>query len=228
MMKLLLVEDDELLAATVKKELALYGNRVDTAFDGQSGLTMALENDYDVVVLDINLPLLNGFQVCQLLRTDKPHIPVLMLTALESLAHKKEGYGVGADDYLTKPFDPDDLHAHILALYSRFSEVSTTQILRLADLELNGETRQVTRSGQPIELTAREYAMLEYLLLNKNRIISRVNISERIKKRKVGASINMIDVYINYLRRKIDRQFSPKLLYTIIGVGYMLKDPTIP
>ncbi|WP_310590794.1 response regulator transcription factor [Arsenicibacter rosenii] len=228
MMKLLLIEDEDKLSIAVRKGLMQLGYRVDTAYDGQSGLSMALEYDYDVVILDINLPLLSGFQVCQLLRTDKPQIPVLMLTALESLAHKKDGYATGASDYLTKPFLIDELHTRILSLYTRFKEVSTNQTLRIADLELNGHTRQVTRSGQTIDLTAREYAMLEYLLLNKNRIISRVNMYERILKLNVGSSINMIDVYINYLRRKIDKHFSPKLIYTIIGIGYMLKDPTLP
>ncbi|OIN57515.1 DNA-binding response regulator [Arsenicibacter rosenii] len=227
-MKLLLIEDEDKLSIAVRKGLMQLGYRVDTAYDGQSGLSMALEYDYDVVILDINLPLLSGFQVCQLLRTDKPQIPVLMLTALESLAHKKDGYATGASDYLTKPFLIDELHTRILSLYTRFKEVSTNQTLRIADLELNGHTRQVTRSGQTIDLTAREYAMLEYLLLNKNRIISRVNMYERILKLNVGSSINMIDVYINYLRRKIDKHFSPKLIYTIIGIGYMLKDPTLP
>jgi two-component system copper resistance phosphate regulon response regulator CusR len=144
-MKVLIVEDEQELMTFLQRGLREEGYRVDAAFDGQLGLSMALHDDYDVVILDVNLPGLNGFQVCQRLRADKPTVPVLMLTALGGIAHKKEGYG--ADDYLAKPFEFDELLLRLQALYKRFRELGTHRILRVADLELNSSTKQVQRAG---------------------------------------------------------------------------------
>ncbi|MBO0936358.1 response regulator transcription factor [Fibrella sp. HMF5335] len=224
-MKILVIEDEVKLSSFIHRGLSEEGYRVDVAFDGQLGLSMALNDEYDVVILDVNLPLLNGFQVCQRLRTDKPNVPVLMLTALGGIAHKKEGFGAGADDYLVKPFEFDELLLRVQALYKRYREVGTHRILRVADLELNVATKQVYRDGQPLELTAREYALLEYLMLNKGHVVSRVDIAEKVWELNFDTNTNIIDVYINYLRRKIDKGFGTKLIHTVVGMGYVMKEP---
>lgn len=223
-MKLLVIEDELKLSAFIQKGLTEEGHWVDAAFDGQIGLSMALADDYDVVVLDVNLPLLNGFEVCQRLRLDKPQVPVLLLTALGSLAHKKAGYGAGADDYLVKPFEFDELLLRVRALYKRYRELGTYRILRVADLELDSGAKQVQRAGRRIELTAREYALLEYLMLNKGRIVSRVDIAEKVWELNFDTNTNVIDVYINYIRRKVDKDFGSKLIHTVVGMGYMMKE----
>ncbi|CCH03625.1 Transcriptional regulatory protein cusR (plasmid) [Fibrella aestuarina BUZ 2] len=225
-MKLLLVEDEAKLNTFIDRGLTEEGHRVDTAYDGQIGLSMALDGDYDVVILDVNLPILNGFQVCQRLRVEKPNVPVLMLTALGSMTHKKEGYGAGADDYLVKPFEFDELLLRVQALYKRYREVGAHRVLQVADLELNVGTKQVQRAGQLISLTAREYALLEYLMLNKGRIVSRVDIAEKVWELNFDTNTNVIDVYVNYLRRKVDKGFEQKLIHTVVGMGYVMKDPT--
>lgn len=225
-MRILVVEDEQKLSSFIQKGLNQEGYRVDTAFDGQIGLSMALNEEYDVLILDVNLPVLNGFQVCQQLRDVKLQVPVLMLTALGSLTHKKEGYGVGADDYLVKPFEFDELLLRVRALYKRYRDVGTHRILRVADLELNIATKQVQRAGRPIDLTAREYALLEYLMLNKGHIVSRVDIAEKVWELNFDTNTNVIDVYINYLRRKVDKEFTAKLIHTVVGMGYVMDDRT--
>ncbi|MBO0939328.1 response regulator transcription factor [Fibrella sp. HMF5335] len=224
-MKLLVIEDEPKLSSFIQKGLTEEGYRADTAFDGRLGLSMALNDDYDIVILDVSLPLLNGFDVCQRLRAEKPHVPVIMLTALGGIAHKKEGFGAGADDYLVKPFEFDELLLRVQALYKRYREVGTNRILRVADLELNVGTKQVQRDGKTLDLTAREYALLEYLMLNKSRIVSRVDIAEKVWELNFDTNTNVIDVYINYLRRKVDKAFGVKLIHTVVGMGYVMKDP---
>lgn len=224
-MRLLVIEDEVKLSTFIQKGLTQEGHWVDSAFDGQIGLSMALNDDYDVIVLDVNLPMLNGFQVCQRIRGEKPQVPVLMLTALGGLTYKKEGYGAGADDYLVKPFEFEELLLRIQALYKRYREVGTHRILHMADLELNVATKQVQRAGHSIDLTAREYALLEYLMLNKGRVVSRVDIAEKVWELNFDTNTNVIDVYINYLRRKVDKEFGAKLIHTVVGMGYIMKDP---
>lgn len=225
-MELLVIEDEAKLNESINRGLTEEGHRVNVAYDGQIGLSMALNEDYDVVILDVNLPVINGYQVCQQLRAEKPHVPVLMLTAMGSIAHKKEGYGAGADDYLVKPFEFDELLLRVQALYKRYRNVGMHRLLQVADLELNVGTKQVHRAGRPVRLTGREYALLEYLMLNQGRIVSRVDIAEKVWELNFDTNTNVIDVYVNYLRRKVDREFTKKLIHTVVGMGYVLREHT--
>ncbi|GAB4038948.1 response regulator [Spirosoma gilvum] len=222
-MKVLLVEDEERLASFIRKGISAEGYEVDVAHDGRAGLGLFRSNVYDIIILDVNLPLLNGFDLCQLIRSENEAIPVLMLTALDSLSDKTDGFNAGADDYLAKPFEFQELLLRLRAL-TRRNGPKQKQRLQLADLELNLDTKTVSRAGKRIDLTTREYALLEYLMLNKGKIISRVDISERVWSLNFDTNTNVIDVYISYLRKKIDKDFSPKLLHTIVGMGYVLRE----
>lgn len=222
-MKILLVEDEPQLASFVRKGVQAEGYEIEVAYDGRMGLSMGRSNVYDVIILDINLPHINGFELCKQIRADNERVPIMLLTALDSLADKSEGFEVGADDYLVKPFEFQELLMRIRALARRNQPKSKT-ILQLADLELNLDTKSVTRSGQRIDLTTREYALLEYLMYNKGKVISRVDISERVWSLNFDTATNVIDVYISYLRKKIDKGFSPKLLHTVVGMGYVMRE----
>ena len=222
-MKVLLVEDEERLASFIRKGISAEGYEVEVAFDGRIGLSLFRRDIYDIILLDVNLPQINGFELCRLIRLENETVPVLMLTALDSLADKSDGFNAGADDYLAKPFEFQELLLRIRALTRRNSP-KQKQILQLADLELNLDAKTVSRAGKRIELTTREYALIEYLMLNKGKIISRVDISERVWSLNFDTNSNVIDVYISYLRKKIDKGFSPKLLHTIVGMGYVLRE----
>ncbi|MBN8821602.1 MULTISPECIES: response regulator transcription factor [unclassified Spirosoma] len=222
-MKVLLVEDEERLASFIRKGISAEGYEVDVAYDGRAGLSHFRRDIYDIIILDVNIPLLNGFDLCQLIRSENEIVPVLMLTALDSLSDKTDGFNAGADDYLAKPFEFQELLLRLRAL-TRRNGPKQKQRLQLADLELNLDTKTVIRAGKRIDLTTREYALLEYLMLNKGKIISRVDISERVWSLNLDSSTNVIDVYVSYLRKKIDKGFSPKLLHTIVGMGYVLRE----
>ena len=222
-MKILLVEDEDRLASFIRKGISAEGYEVEVAYDGHMGLSLFRKNSYDIILLDVNLPHINGFELCQLIRADNETVPVLMLTALDSLADKADGFNAGADDYLAKPFEFQELLLRLRAL-TRRSGTKPKQVLQLADLELNLDRKTVTRAGQRIDLTTREYSLMEYLMLNKGKIISRVDISERVWSLDFDSSTNVIDVYISYLRKKIDKGFSTKLLHTIVGMGYVLRE----
>ncbi|WP_421826453.1 response regulator [Larkinella sp.] len=222
-MKILLVEDEERLASFIRKGISAEGYEVEVAYDGRDGLALFRREIFDLIILDVNLPQLNGFELCRLIRSENEAVPVLMLTALDSLADKSDGFNAGADDYLAKPFEFQELLLRLRAL-TRRSGSRPKQILRLADLELNLDTKTVTRAGKRIDLTTREYALIEYLMLNKGKIISRVDISERVWSLNFDTNSNVIDVYISYLRKKIDKDFSPRLLHTIVGMGYVLRE----
>ena len=222
-MKILLVEDEERLASFIRKGISAEGYEVEVAYDGLAGLSLFRRNIYDLIILDVNLPQMNGFDLCQLIRSENETLPVLMLTALDSMADKSDGFNAGADDYLAKPFEFQELLLRLRAL-TRRSGSKPKQVLRLADLELNLDTKTVTRAGKRIDMTTREYALVEYLMLNKGKIISRVDISERVWSLNFDNNSNVIDVYISYLRKKIDKGFSPKLLHTIVGMGYVLRE----
>ncbi|WP_460942375.1 response regulator transcription factor [Spirosoma daeguense] len=222
-MKIFLVEDEERLASFIRKGMSAEGYDVEIAYDGQTGLSLFRKDIYDIVILDVNLPHMNGFDLCRLIRAENETIPVLMLTALDSLADKSDGFNAGADDYLSKPFEFQELLLRVRALTRRNSP-KQKQILRLADLELTLDTQTVTRSGKRIDLTTREYALMEYMMLNKGKIISRIDISERVWNLNFDSNTNVIDVYVSYLRKKIDKDFSPKLLHTIVGMGYILRE----
>jgi DNA-binding response OmpR family regulator len=224
-MRILIVEDETKVAAFIKKGLEVNGFEIDVAFDGQIGLTKALDLVFDLIILDINLPIINGFEVCRLLREANNKTPVLMLTAMGTTKDKVLGFDLGTDDYLVKPFEFEELLARVKALIKRAKAAPLLEkTLRIADLELNSETKNVTRSGKSIELTAKEFLLLEYMLRNKGRVLSRVDIAEKIWDISFDTGTNIIDLYIYYLRKKIDKDFSPKLIHTQVGMGYVLKE----
>ncbi|MBR8837121.1 MAG: response regulator transcription factor [Stigonema ocellatum SAG 48.90 = DSM 106950] len=222
-MNVLLVEDEANLASFIKKGLEAESFNTDVAYDGYVGRQLFQQNEYDVVILDVNLPSINGFELCQLIKRENERMPVLMLTALDSLADKVKGFDAGADDYLPKPFAFQELLLRIRAISKRHELRYTTE-LRLADLTLNLTTKVVTRAQKRIELTSKEFALLEYMLLHKGKIISRAELAERVWETDFDSNTNVIDVYINYLRKKIDKDFSPKLVHTVIGMGYSLHE----
>jgi two-component system, OmpR family, copper resistance phosphate regulon response regulator CusR len=223
-MRILLVEDEPKVAAFIKKGLEEQAYEVDQAYDGFFGKKLALENDYDLIILDVILPQKNGLEVCKEIRQVKPAVAILMLTALGSTDDKILGLDSGADDYLVKPFVFQELVARIRALTRRSYEAPANEILRVADLELNLTRKTVSRSGTPISLTAREFALLHYLMRNRERVVSRVDIIEQVWETSFDTGSNVIDVYINFLRKKIDKDFSPKLIHTLVGMGYVLKE----
>jgi two-component system copper resistance phosphate regulon response regulator CusR len=224
-MKILLVEDEPKIASFVKKGFEQEGYDVDIAYDGLMGKKMVFNNYYDIVILDINLPLLNGYELCKLIREENTKIPIILLTALDSVDDKVMGFDLGADDYVVKPFEFRELLARVRALSKRVSDTSSKgKILKIADLELNHDSKLVTRNGDPIELTTREYSLLEYFMLNKGKVISRIDIAEKVWELNFDTSTNVIDVYINYLRKKIDKNYPNKLIHTVVGMGYILRE----
>lgn len=221
-MKLLLIEDDALIRNVLIRGLEedrLY--TVETADNGQSGLRMALEGDYALILLDLMLPQLDGWQVCEALRARRVHTPILMLTALDAVQERIRGLEIGADDYLPKPFDIDELLARIHALLRR-DKLYKGRVLTIDDLRIDTGTRQVTVSGEDIALTPREYALLEALAMNAGRVMSRDAIQYQIWNNEESTS-NTVDVYIGMLRKKIDADLPIKLIHTVHGLGYMLK-----
>jgi len=224
-MKILLVEDEPKLASFIKKGFEEEGYELTIAYDGHIGKTLIFENYYDVVILDVNIPILNGFELCRIIRDENMKIPVIFLTAFDSLDNKVEGFDAGADDYLVKPFEFKELLIRTRALVKRYSEIRKThKILRVADLELNLESKLVSRNGKRIDLSSKEYSLLEYMIINKEKIISRVDISEKVWDLNFDTNTNVIDVYINYLRKKIDKDYPVKLIHTVVGMGYILRD----
>ena len=223
-MTILLVEDEASLASLIQKGIAAEGYDMKVAFDGLIGQRLFDQQPFDVVVLDVNLPGLNGFELCRYIKQHSPRQPVLLLTALDGLADKEAGFGAGADDYLTKPFEFRELLLRIRALARRGEAYSGLRaVLRVADLELDTDARTVTRAGQRIELTTREYSLLEYLMTNKGRTVSRIDIAEKVWDLHFDTNTNVIDVYVNFLRKKIDKGFGQKLLHTVVGAGYLLQ-----
>ncbi len=218
-----MVEDEVSLAELIKEGLEDEGYSVDLAYDGEEGFDLAANEPYDVIVLDIMLPKKDGFEIVRDLRSDGVKTPVLMLTAKSATEDKVLGLNSGADDYLTKPFSFDELLARIRALLRRsFGEVRS--VVRVSDLELNINTHEVKRSGKSIELTSKEYALLEYLVLNKNKLLSRMDIVEHIYDYNYDFDSNVVDVLVARLRRKIDKGFDKKLIHTVRGAGYMVKE----
>lgn len=222
-MRILVVEDERKVAGFVKKGLSERGYAVDLAESASAGEMLASENDYDLIVLDVMLPDHTGFDSARRLRSEGFVGPILMLTALSGTRDKVNGLDAGADDYLTKPFELDELAARVRALLRRHQK-GTDSNLRFSDLEMNLVSRQVTRSGKGIDLTAKEFALLEYFMRNAGRPLSRTSISEHVWDVHFDSNSNVIDVYINMLRKKVDHPFQVKLLHTLIGVGYVLKE----
>ncbi|MDP2336445.1 MAG: response regulator transcription factor [Bacteroidota bacterium] len=222
--RILVVEDEPKVALFVKRGLEENGFSAEIAFDGAIGKRMFDAGDYDVVILDINMPYKNGIELCKEIRSINQKIPVLMLTALGTTEDKLSGFGSGADDYLVKPFEFRELLARIRSLLKRISVAETGgNILKFLDLEMNLDTYEVTRSTQKIDLTQKEFALLEYLLRNKGRVVSRIDIAEKVWDITFDTGTNVIDVYVNFLRKKIDKDFAQKLIHTQTGVGYILK-----
>jgi heavy metal response regulator len=222
-MRILLVEDEKKVASFIKKGLEEEFYSVDVAFDGKEGLHLAVTEDYDLIILDIMLPFKDGFTVLKEIRNEKISIPVLFLTAKDTLSDKVQGLDSGADDYLPKPFAFEELLARVRALLRR-STAEKNIVLKVLDLALDTQTHSVTRNNTEIQLTPKEYSILEYLLRNKNRVISRTMLSEHVYDYHFDSDTNVIDVYINKLRNKVDKGFELPVIHTIRGVGYMIKE----
>ena len=222
-MRILVVEDEKKVARFVQQALEEEHFTVDVAYDGEKGEELALSGIHDLIVLDILLPKQDGIDVLRRIRGRKITTPVLLLTAKSTVEDKVEGLDSGADDYLTKPFAIAELLARIRSLLRRGSSEKST-LLRAADLVLDTITHKAKRGDKAIELTSKEYALLEFLMRNKNKVLGRTIISEHIWDYNFDTGTNIIDVYLNHLRNKIDDGFQPKLLHTVRGVGYTLKD----
>ena len=221
-MRILVVEDEQKVASFIKKGLEEEGYAVDVAADGEEGLALGLARVHDLVILDIRLPKMDGLRVLQALRQDHVTAPMLLLTVRATIEDKVLGLDAGADDYLTKPFAFQELVARVRALLRRRAEAEPT-VLRIDDLRLDPARRTVTRGGEKIDLTPREFALLDYFMRNPGRVLTRTMIAEHVWDYSFDTSTNVIDVYVNYLRKKIDSGREPKLLHTMRGVGYVLK-----
>ncbi|MFD2513533.1 response regulator transcription factor [Pontibacter locisalis] len=223
-MKILLIEDEPKVAAFIKRGLEEQAYEVDQAYDGTFGVKMAVQKEYDLIILDVILPNMNGLEACREIRKSNSSVSILMLTALGNTDDKISGLDAGADDYLTKPFEFKELLARIRALTRRGTESGTGEKLQIADLEMDTSSKRVTRGGKPVSLTAREFTLLQYLLRNKGRVVSRVDITEQVWETSFDTGSNVIDVYINFLRKKIDKDQDNKLIHTLVGMGYVLKE----
>lgn len=221
-MRILVVEDEKKIAAFIKRGLKEEGYAVDIASDGEEGYQLICENDYDVILLDLMLPKLDGLTLCHRVRQDGIQTPIIMLTAKSTVADKVTGLDAGANDYITKPFAFEELLARIRVLLRTAGHPPTK--LQVADLTLDLLTHTVTRAGKEISLSAKEFALLEYLMRNAGTVVTRTMIYEHVWDIDFDTSTNVIDVYINYLRNKIDAGHEKKLIHTVRGRGYMLKD----
>lgn len=223
--KILIVEDHVKMADSISKGLEDSGYRTEVAYDGFIGKRLSETRSYDLIILDVNLPLMNGYELCADIRIRDTEVPVIMLTAMGSTEDKLMGFDRGADDYIVKPFEFRELLARIKALLKRsVVEKNDQKILKVADLEVNLDSKTVRRGVIPIELTAKEFSLLEYLIRNKGKVVSKADIAEKIWNIKFDTGTNVIEVYVNFLRKKIDRNFPIKLIHTHIGMGYVLKD----
>ena len=225
-MKILIVEDEAALASMLNKGLKEAGYEVTVAPDGLIGHEMAIKNQFDVMVLDIMLPGLNGIQLCKQLRRQQIDTPILMLTALGTTENIVAGLDSGADDYLVKPFHFAELEARLRTLVRRKSPGNTNQpdVLQIGNLTLNISTRSASLNGDAVTLTATEYRLLEFMMHNRGRVLSRMELLENVWGIDFNMSTNVVDVYVNYLRKKIDTNPAQKLIHTMIGMGYILKE----
>jgi two-component system copper resistance phosphate regulon response regulator CusR len=223
-LKILVIEDEVKTLNLIKEGLEAHNAKVDIAYDGQLGLTLAERNDYSLIITDIILPEINGLTLCKTLRERGNNIPILLLTALGTTQDIITGLDAGADDYLSKPFEFSELTARIRALTRRSNTIiPRSNTLRLADLELDVDTKAVRRAGNEIILTAKEFSLLEYFLNNTGRVISKVELAEKIWDITFDTGTNVIEVYVNFLRKKVDKDYDVKLIHTQIGMGYVMK-----
>jgi len=221
-MRILIVEDEKKVAAFIKKGLEEETYAVDIASDGEEGLHLGEQNPYDLIILDLMLPKINGLEILSRLRAKKIETPILLLTAKDSVEDKVEGLNQGADDYLTKPFAFSELLARIRVLLRR-GKAETKTTLKIADLTLDLVSHKVNRGNEEIELTGKEYSLLEYFMRNQEKVLTRTMIAEHVWDYNFDTFTNVIDVYVNHLRKKIDKNFPAKLLHTLRGVGYVMK-----
>jgi two-component system copper resistance phosphate regulon response regulator CusR len=222
-MRLLIVEDDRKLADFVARGLRAEGFAVDLAVDGREGRSYIDSYQYDLLILDLMLPLISGSELLRLVRRSNPTLPVLVVTARDATEDKVKHFEAGADDYLTKPFDLAELVVRVKSLLRR-TPVERTDVILLSNLELNRLTHQVRRGGQNIELTSKEYALLEYLLSSPSRVFTRSMILEHVWDQSFEGVTNIVDVYVRHLRRKVDDPFPVKLIHTVRGVGYCVRE----
>ena len=224
--KVLLIEDEKKIADALSKGLRELDYHVEVAYDGSIGLRLFGSKAFDLVITDINLPGVNGFELCKTIRSRDQHIPIIMLTALASTEDKIEGFDAGADDYISKPFEFKELVVRIRALLKRTlnQQLPSGNILKVGGLELNLDSKEVTRDNIPVSLTAKEFQLLEYFMRNRNRVLSRADIAEKVWELDFDTRTNVIDVYVNFLRNKIDKDFKDKLIHTQFGMGYIMKE----
>lgn len=224
--KILLIEDEKKIADTLAKGLTELNYHVTTAYDGKIGLRLFESGSFNLIITDLNLPGINGYDLSKIIRSQNLHMPIIMLTALNTMVDKLEGFDAGADDYLVKPFEFKELVVRIRALLKRTMNqlLPVGTILKVGDLELNIDSKEVIRNGVDINLTAKEFQLLEYFMRNRNRVISRADIAINVWDLDFDTKTNVIDVYVNFLRRKIDRDFESKLIHTHVGMGYIMKE----
>ncbi|WP_047444460.1 response regulator transcription factor [Alistipes sp. ZOR0009] len=225
---ILVVEDEVKVADLIKRGLEAQGFKVEIAYDGMMGRRLGVQKKYDLIILDVNLPHENGYEVCRSIRERNAKVPILFLTALDTLDDKLIGFDAGADDYIPKPFEMKELLARVRVFLKRSGSYNAdpagSRMLQVADLILDIDSKTVVRAGRKVELTAKEFHLLQYFLENKNRVVSKVDIAEKIWNITFDTGTNVIEVYVNYLRNKVDKGFDRKLIHTIIGMGYVLKE----
>lgn len=223
--RILLVEDERKIADSLKKGLIEQNFNVEVAYDGVAGRKLFESQPFDLVILDINLPGISGISLCKKIRNRNPGIPIIMLTALSTTHDKIDGFDAGADDYIVKPFDFKELLVRIRALLKRiYHNFHVGNILKVGDLVINLDNKEVTRAGHGISLTAKEFQLLEYLVRNRNRVVSRADIALNVWDIDFDTKTNVIDVYVNFLRKKLDHDHDKKIIHTQVGVGYILKE----
>ena len=224
-MNLLIVEDEPSIVSVISRGLAAEGFHISVAPDGIIGAEMAKNNHFDLIILDIMLPGINGIALCKLIKKEKPNLPIIMLTALGTTENVVNGLDNGADDYMIKPFKFAELFARIRMLMRRYQDTSQNdELIHISDLQVNLSAKTVKRNNEAITLTATEYRLLEFMAKNKYKILSRIDILENVWDIDFNLGTNVVDVYVNYLRKKIDKDTQQKLIHTVIGLGYVLKE----
>ncbi|MCA4899229.1 MAG: response regulator transcription factor [Bacteroidota bacterium] len=224
-MRILVVEDEQKMAAVIKRILNENGYIVDVASDGKEGELKVNDEQYDLLIVDVMLPQQSGLELCQKVRATNPSIPILVLSALDATDDTVRGLEAGADDYMSKPFESAELIARIRALMRRGSDLKQSSVLQCSDLELDLTGRVARRNGNVIQLTLKEFTLLEYLMRNKGRVLTRSQISERAWERPYDLNDNNVDVYINMLRKKVDKGYDKPLIQTVVGMGYVIREP---